>query len=215
LNKVTERLIDLNILRWYPRLREYKLNVPIFLFILAIEALVFSRSEKFTASLRAQHIHGWRPYPGLALCQFLMYLVMVNFLTRIRRAWLFCVCTLLPGALAIPALFLALLLFVEFAGMVAGIQRTDPQSIISNADAIVAAFWVGVYLIVAVGLWFWLAVVLSGIGLMVSAAHLVVNVLRGLLWRIVTHAKGAWTAVWLLITGILSVLEVAVHFKNG
>jgi hypothetical protein len=79
----------------------------------------------------------------------------------------------------------------------------------------VAAFWVGVYLIVAVGLWFWLAVVLSGIGLMVSAAHLVVNVLRGLLWRIVTHAKGAWTAVWLLITGILSVLEVAVHFKNG
>jgi hypothetical protein len=85
LNRVTEHLIDLNILKWYPRLREYTLSIPVFLLIVAIEAAILLQIHKFESPAHA----GWQSYFSLALWQFLMYLIIVNLLARIRRTWLF------------------------------------------------------------------------------------------------------------------------------
>ena len=77
------------------------------------------------------------------------------------------------------------------------------------------SFRVVIALVAVATLWFWLAGVLSGLGLVVSAAYFLVATLRELLWRVVTHAKGAWTPVWLLITAILGLLELFIRTKKG
>jgi hypothetical protein len=59
-----------------------------------------------------------------------------------------------------------------------------------------------------------LAVVLTLLGLAVSLCYFTVVITRPLLWRIVTHAKGAWAAVWILVTAILGVLELLVREKK-
>jgi hypothetical protein len=76
-------------------------------------------------------------------------------------------------------------------------------------------FWAVLGLVAAAVLWFWLSLVLSGMGIVLGVVWLFVSVLRELFWRIVTHAKGAWTAVWLLITGVLGVVELFIHFKRS
>jgi len=112
MDRVTLRLIDLNVIKWYPRLREIGLNVPIFLFIVGVEWIIiarFGRNPKLTENLKPLHAGGWRPYAILACFQFYIYQVLVNRLARIRRAWVFCVSTLIPGILAIPFIILFIL----------------------------------------------------------------------------------------------------------
>ena len=217
MNRLAERLIDLNVVKWYPRLREYKLNIPIFIFVFGVEWFMLwrllSHNDKFMESTHAIHADGWRSHLTLASWQFIMYLLIVNVLARLRRAWTFCVSTVVPIIIAIPFIILSSFAFLGWAVFVSNIHKTDPQSL--NPQTFMIVFWAVLGLVAAAVLWFWLSLVLSGMGIVLGVVWLFVSVLRELFWRIVTHAKGAWTAVWLLITGVLGVVELFIHFKRS
>lgn len=211
MNRLAERLIDLNVVKWYPRLRDFEVNIPLFIFVAGVEWLLLS----WLASHDPKHtIHtdDWR-YLTLASWQFIMYLLIVNFLARLRRAWAFCVSTLLPIIIAIPFIVLSFFAFIGWAAFVSSLNKADIAKL--NPQLFMTLLWAVLGLVAAASLWLFLSVVLSSMGLVVLASWLIVSFLRELFWRIVTHAKGAWTAIWLLITGVLGVLELFIHFKKS
>jgi hypothetical protein len=208
LNRVTERLIDLNILRWYPRLREFRSNIPIFLAVVAIEAALVLGSGKYKPHSHA----GWRSYFSFVFWQFCLYLIIVNLLARIRSAWLFCVCTLVPIVFAVPAFLFGFLLVVAWAKAFTDIYNADPQN--TNLKGLETGFWILLVFLGVASVFLALSLVLTLLGLAVSLCHFAIVFTRALLWRIVTHTKGAWAAIWILISGILGVLELLVRERK-
>jgi hypothetical protein len=205
LNRVTEYLIDLNILKWYPRLREYSFNIPVFLLVVAIESAFLLHSDKFKPPAHA----GWQSYFYLVVWQFLMYLIIVNLLARIQRTWLFCVSTLAPTVLAVPAFLFGILLFTSWAKAFTDAYHADPQHFPLKGFEVV--FWAILGFVAVASIFFLLAIVLTLLGVLVSVCYFACVTARAVLWRIVTYTKGAWAAVWLLITGVLGILELLVH----
>ena len=160
MEKLTAYLIDVNVVKWYPRLRQLSLNVPIFAIVLAVEWLTLSRLErnpKLVEQLHTLHANGWRPYVPLACWQFIMYLVIVHFLARIRRPFTFCVSTLVPILLAIPFFILSLFAFMGWAVFIGTVYKNDPSALNPTTFMIVLYGVLG--LLAVATLWFWLAVV--------------------------------------------------------
>jgi hypothetical protein len=214
MGKTTEHLIDLNVVKWYPRLREFTFNTPIFIVIVGVEWLIlarFAHDPKIMQNARQLHAGGWRPYVSLGAWQFVMYLVIVNWLARIGRAWRFCVSTLIPGILAVPFVVFAFFALFGWIAFVGAVYKSDPQTLNPTLFKFMFFGFLGI-LAVAV-LWFWLAGVLFVMGFIVSSIWFMVSFLRGLFWRITTYAKGAWAAFWIVITGILSLIDLLLTNK--
>jgi hypothetical protein len=214
MDRVTLRLIDLNVIKWYPRLRNPALNIPIFLFIIGAEWLIiarFGRSPNLTKSLKSLNADGWRPYATLACFQLVMYQVIVNRLARIRREWVFCLATLIPGISAIP--FMALSFFAMVGWMVLVSQSYKDSRIVTHPIAFLAVFWGVMGLLAIAVLWLYLSAVLFALGILVSLLWLVTGFLRQLFWRVTTYAKGAWAAAWIIVTAILASADVFLKAK--
>jgi hypothetical protein len=114
--------------------------------------------------------------------------------------------------LAVPGFFLGILLLYAWAKVVTDAYHADPQHI--NGTVLMTEFWILFGIMGAGAVFFDLACVLTLLGVAVSLCHFTVVFSRALLWRIVTHTKGAWNAVWILITGILGVLDLLVREKK-
>ncbi|MGA2737233.1 MAG: hypothetical protein ABSG65_07240 [Bryobacteraceae bacterium] len=216
MDRVTLRLIDLNVIKWYPRLRNPALNIPIFLFIVGTEWLIIAklgRNPKITENLKTLHASGWQPYAQLACFQFLIYLGIVNWLARIRRAWLFCVSTLLPGISAIPFIIISFLAMVGWMVFVSTAFKDNPTL---SSPATFLAVLFGVFGLFAIAvLWLYLSGIIFCLGAIVFGLWLFVGFLRGLFWRIATYAKGAWAAAWIVVTVILAMADVYMKAKGS
>jgi hypothetical protein len=58
-----------------------------------------------------------------------------------------------------------------------------------------------------------LTLLLTLLGSAVTGLHVAIELLRAMMWRIVTYGKGAWAALWLLATVALGVFELAMRTK--
>jgi hypothetical protein len=209
MERLTEYLIDLNVVKWYPRLRQYSLNVPIFAFVIMAEWFMLSRlgrNSGLTQQLHTLHSGGWGSYISLACWQFIMYLVIVDFLARIRRPWIFCISTLVPIVVAVPFFILSLFAFMGWAVFIATAYKNDPGSLNPTTFMIVLYRVFGLLAVAA--LWFWLSIALFGMGIAVTVLWLLASFLREVFWRITTYAKGAWAATWIMVTVILSIIDL-------
>jgi hypothetical protein len=208
MERLTEHLIDVNVVKWYPRLRQLSFNIPIFAFVIAVEWFIFSRlgrNPRLTEHLHTLHADGWRVYVSLASWQFIMYLVIVHFLARIRRPFTFCISTLVPILVAVPFFILSLFAFMGWAVFIGTVYKNDPRGLDPTTFMIVLYGVVG--LLAVATLWFWLSVVLCGMGVAVTALWLLTSFLRELFWRMTTYAKGAWAAAWIMLTAILGIID--------
>lgn len=216
IDRVTLRLIDLNVIKWYPRLRNLTLNIPIFLFIVGTEWIIIARlgrNPKLTENLNTLHVGGWQTYARLACFQFLLYLGIVNWLARIRKGWLFCASTLIPGILAIP--FMILSFFAMIGWMVfLGMRYKDNPQPMDTTVFFVLLFGVLVLFAIAV-LWLYLSAIIFALGSMVFCLWLLAGFLRELFWRMTTYAKGAWAAAWIVVTVILAMADVYMKAKGS
>jgi hypothetical protein len=214
MDRLTERLIDLNVVKWYPRLRKAAFNVPIFLFIVGVEWVIIARlgrNPKLTENLKTLHVGGWQPYARLACFQFLIYLGIVNWLARIRRAWVFCMSTLIPGILAIPFIIISAFSMVGWTVYIGMTYKDSPQVFVDTMFMVV--LWCVLGSVAIAGLWLYLSAVLFALGLIVSLLWLTAGFLRELFWRMTTYAKGAWAAVWIVVTAILTITDVFLRTK--
>jgi hypothetical protein len=208
LNKVTERLIDLNILKWYPKLREFRYCMPIFLIVLGLEALLILHGS---GKIRANHASGpgWLSWCLLAIVQFLFYWPIVQLLARVRSAWLFCACVVSPVFLLVRAYFFSI---IVFAAWMKGIGEAYlPNASHYNPKVVLFLIVIGLIFFAVASLVFVLCVALTALGVVVSLCHAAVVIAREALWRIVTYAKGAWAALCILLTVVLGFLELLVR----
>lgn len=205
LDAVTLRLIDLNILKWYPRLRESKFNLPIFLLIILVQLLLIARVGKLSLA------HGATPYVLIFTLELPVYLFYISLLSRIRWAWLFCVFTLTPMLIGFRILWFGLMVFFGWAKAITDFSHNNSQQL--DLRTIEVTLLIAAFVLLFALTTFILSVVLTWLGVMVSSCYLAVIFIRGLMWRIVTYSKGAWAAVLVLVTALIGGLDALLRAK--
>ncbi len=73
---------------------------------------------------------------------------------------------------------------------------TDNPSV-QNPTMFLTVFWGVMVLFATAVLWLYLSAILFALGGLVLLVWLISGLLRELCWRVSTHVKGAWAAVWM------------------
>jgi hypothetical protein len=201
-NALTLWLIDLQILKWYPRLSEYKVNIPVFLFILAAElASGFYKGKQVTP--RAALL--------FAAFQWPVFLAIVTFLSKRQTPLRFCLWAVSLWFAAWACMIFSIAVGVVWGGTFVNLYRTSPDLLINNFKAVTASFSVAIFLF-ALGLCTAaLTAVLCLMWLAAFVCYLLVATARQFMWRVATYAKGAWAALCLLAAPLMAVIEFMVN----
>lgn len=205
LDKVTLRLIDWNILKWYPRLREYKINLPIFAAIVLVEIVLMTRPHV------ARRPVGWRPYLLIFAIQWLIYLAYVHVLAKSKNRLVFCLLTILPILVGAAFGLLAFGALLVWVALLRDLSHSNPSHI--NLQYVLNAWYLILPALLIGAVLFLLTLILTLLGLAVTSLHIAIEFLRAMMWRIVTYGKGAWAAVWLLVTIALGIFELVLRTK--
>lgn len=205
LDKVTLRLIDWNILKWYPRLREYRINLPIFAVIVLMEIILMAQPHSTRKPV------GWRPYLLIFAIQWPIYLAYVHVLAKSKNRLVFCILAILPILVGIGFAFVAFGALLVWASVLRDLSHSNPSHI--NLEYVLNAFYLLLPALLIGAVLLLLTLLLTLLGLAVTGLHVAIELLRAMMWRIVTYGKGAWAAVWLLATVALGVFELATRTK--
>jgi hypothetical protein len=205
LDKVTLRLIDWNILKWYPRLKEYKINLSIFAAIVLMEIVLMAQPHV------ARRPVGWTPYLLIFAIQWPIYLTYVHVLAKSRNRLVFCILAILPILVGIGVGFIAFGAMLVWVAILRDLSHSNPSHI--NLEYVLNAFYVLLPALLIGAVLLLLTLFLTLLGLAVTGLHVAIEVLRATMWRIVTYGRGAWAAIWLLATVALGVFELVMRAK--
>lgn len=206
LNNVTLRLIDWNILKWYPRLREYKINLPIFGAIVLMEILLMALRPHIP-----RRPIGWRPYLLIFAIQWPIYLAYVHLLAKSKNRLVFCILAILPILVGIGSGFIAFGALLVWVSLLRDLSHSNPSHI--NLEFVLNAFYLILPALLIGAVLLLLTLLLTLLGLAVTGLHVAIELLRAIMWRIVTYGKGAWAAVWPLTTVALGIFELVMRTK--
>jgi hypothetical protein len=204
LDRVTLRLIDWNILKWYPRLREYKINLPIFTAIVLMEIVLMTQP-------RARRPIGWSSYLLIFAIQWPIYLAYVCVLAKSKNRLVFCILAILPILVGIGFAFIAFGALLVWVSLLRDLSHSNPSHI--NLEYVLNAFYLLLPALLIGAVLLLLTLLLTLLGSAVTGLHVAIELLRAMMWRIVTYGKGAWAALWLLATVALGVFELAMRTK--
>jgi hypothetical protein len=200
-------LIDMNIINWYPRLRQIRLNVPVFIVGLIIfQLLAVTAMPRWSIFQRSISINVM-----LLVLEFVIYWVWILIVASAETSNEFLRRSLVPGLIAY-ALFVGIYsdypysLFSILAPRLTTLDQL-PVLILFLGYVVVCTL-----LLVLPCLFAFMvcAVVVASLASVFFVAFLAISILRGVVWRISTYAKGAWAGLLFVLTGILGIAEIIV-----
>jgi hypothetical protein len=204
MENLTLWLIDLNIVRWYPRLGGLRIASLTFALVIATEM----------AATLAGHVNLKPTFDGTILFlapQALVFWPYTKFLSKRKSSlsfvlWNLVISVVMVAVGAGSSYAISKLLAPGPGHMMISIQdyvkHHGPFSgIIIGVVVLFALVMFSGFLAVAQGL---VLLVMAGVAFV---AHISVEVLKRFMWNVVTYVKGAWAALWIVATVILGVIQ--------